>query len=133
MIPYNRLEKVVADINSSKFLIGIAMILFNIGSKYIVIDISKSQEQFLKNTIIRRLTLFCIFFVATRDIKISFLLTAAFIIFVQGLFNEDSKMSIVQKKTFYDNVYTQDEYEMSKRIITEYEKEHPNHTFCKNK
>jgi len=120
-------------LNTNKILIGIAMIMFNIGSKYIVLDISKSQEQFLKNTIIRRITLFCIFFVATRDILTSFVLTACFIIFVQGLFNEDSNIAIVKKPSFYDTIYTQDEYEMSKKIITEYEKKHPQLKFCEIK
>ena len=120
------------SLNSSKILIGIAMIVFNIGSKFLVIDMSKSQQQFFKNIIIRRITLFCIFFVATRDIGISLILTATFIIIAFNIFNEDSKYSVLSKNTFYDNIYTKEEYEMSKKIITEYEKENNHLKFCKN-
>lgn len=120
------------SLNSSKILIGIAMIVFNIGSKFLIIDISKSQQQFFKNIIIRRLTLFCIFFVATRDIGISLILTATFIIIAFNIFNEDSKYSVLSKNSFYDNIYTKEEYEMSKKIITEYEKENNHLKFCKN-
>jgi len=120
------------SLNSSKILVGVAMIIFNIGSKFLIIDISKSQQQFFKNIIIRRLTLFCIFFVATRDIVISFILTATFIILAFNIFNEDSKFSVLSKNTFYDNIYTKEEYEMSKKIITEYEKENKHLKFCKN-
>lgn len=120
------------SLNSSKILIGIAMIVFNIGSKFLIIDMSKSQQQFFKNIIIRRLTLFCIFFVATRDIGISLILTATFIIIAFNVFNEDSKYSVLSKNTFYDNIYTKEEYEMSKKIITEYEKENKHLKFCKN-
>lgn len=120
------------SLNSSKFLIGIAMIIFNIGSKFLVIDMSKTQQQFFKNILIRRLTLFCIFFVATRDLVISLILTATFIIIAFNIFNEDSKYSVLSKNTFYDNVYTKEEYEMSKKIITEYEKENNHLKFCKN-
>ena len=127
------IKDILNNLNTNKILIGIAMIMFNIGSKYIVLDLSKSQEQFLKNTIIRRVTLFCIFFVATRDILTSFILTASFIVFVQGIFNENSKFTIIKNPSFYDNIYTQDEYEMSKKIITEYEKTHPNLKFCEIK
>jgi hypothetical protein len=123
--------KYINFLNSSKIFIGIAMIVFNIGSKYLVIDVSKNQEQFFKNSIIRRITIFCIFFVATKDIITSLILTAVFVVLAQGLFHNNSKFYIL-KKSFYDNVYTKDEYEMSKTIITEYEKEHPNHKFCKN-
>ena len=117
-------SKTVNNLNHSKILIGIAMIMFNIGSKYLVIDLSKNQEQFMKNGIIRRVTLFCIFFVATRDIYVSFLLTAAFVIIAQGLFNQDSRFFILGQ-SFYDSNYTSDEYEQSKIIIKEYEKLHP--------
>ena len=125
-------SEILNRINSNKFFIGFAMILFNIGSKYLVLDISKSQEQFFKHTIVRRLTLFCIFFVATRDVVTSFLLTAAFVVMVLGLFNDESKFGIVKSKAFYDTKYTKEEYEMSKTIIQEYEKKYPDLRFCES-
>ena len=35
-------------INNSKLFAGIVMILLNIGSRYVKIDISKAQEQYLR-------------------------------------------------------------------------------------
>lgn len=128
----NYINSYLTNVNSSKITIGIAMIMFNLGSKYIIMDISKNQEQFFKNIIIRRLTLFCIFFVATRDVFISLVLTAVFVVLAFGLFNQDSKYCILSN-SFYDNTYTKDEYEMSKTIISEYEKTNPNLDFCNNK
>jgi hypothetical protein len=119
-------------INSSKLAIGIAMIMFNIGSKFLIVDMSKTQEQFFKNVIIRRLTLFCIFFVATRDMQTSLALTAIFVVLAMGLFNERSMFYILPNKAFYDNVYTNDEYEMSKKIIMAFEKKNNHLNFCKN-
>lgn len=124
------ISKYIDALNTSKIFVGIAMIIFNIGSKYLVIDVSKNQEQFFKNSIIRRITVFCIFFVATKDIGISLILTAVFVILAQGLFHNNSKFYILPK-SFYDTVYTKEEYEMSKKIINEYEKEHPRFSFCK--
>ena len=129
---FNYINSYLTNVNSSKITIGIAMIMFNLGSKYIIMDISKNQEQFFKNIIIRRLTLFCIFFVATRDVFISLVLTAIFVVLAFGLFNQDSKYCILSN-SFYDNTYTKDEYEMSKTIISEYEKTNPNLDFCNNK
>lgn len=128
----NYINSYLTNVNSSKITIGIAMIMFNLGSKYIIMDISKNQEQFFKNIIIRRLTLFCIFFVATRDVFVSLVLTAVFVVLAFGLFNQDSKYCILSN-SFYDNTYTKDEYEMSKTIISEYEKTNPNLDFCNNK
>ena len=129
---FDKYNSLFNSLNSSKILVGIAMIVFNIGSKFLVIDMSKSQQQFFKNIIIRRVTLFCIFFVATRDIGISLILTETFIILAFNIFNEDSKFSVLSKSSFYDNIYTKEEYEMSKKIITEYEKENKSLKFCKN-
>lgn len=106
-------------INNNKLLLGITMILFNMGSKYLILDLSKNQEQFLKSTIVRRLTLFSIFFIATHDLVTSLILTASFVVIAQGIFNQDSRLYILP--SYYDTEYTKDEYEMSKKIIKGYE------------
>ena len=36
-------------LNNSKFFAGLVMIMLNIGSKYVTIELSKNQEQYLKN------------------------------------------------------------------------------------
>jgi hypothetical protein len=112
------------------------MIIFNLGSKFLVIDMSKTQEQFFKNILVRRITLFCIFFVATRDILTSLILTACFVVLAYGFFNENSRLYVLPENSFYDNVHTKEEYEISKKIIQEYEKENKLQgslkSFCKN-
>ena len=110
----------VTRLNNNKYLLGIAMIIFNIGSKFLVIDISKSYENLLKSKIVRRLTLFSIFFVATRDIYISFILIAAFVVMTMNLFNDESYFCILPN-SFRDNIYTKEEYDLAKRIIKGYE------------
>lgn len=119
--------------NNNKYLAGIAMIMFNIGSRYLVVDMNKNTENILKTKIMRRVTLFSIFFIGTRDLIASFILTGIFIIMTMGLFNEDSKYCLLPKE-FKDNVFTKEEYEFSKRIIKEYEKLHhipQEKTFCR--
>lgn len=129
----DRLATLLQPLNSSKVLIGISMIIFNLGSKFLVIDMSKTQEQFFKNILVRRITLFCIFFVATRDILTSLVLTACFVVLAYGFFNENSRLYVLPKNSFYDNIHTKEEYEISKKIITEYEKENQlEGSFCKN-
>lgn len=104
----------------NKFFFGMVMLLFNFGSKYIVADLSKSHEAFLKSTIIRRITLFCMFFVATKDLKVSLLLTAAFIVIALGLFNDKSSLSVLPATLFDDNV-TESEYHLAQDLIKKYE------------
>lgn len=113
-------EKVSSFVNQNKFFLGLTMIFFNLGSKYIVMDISKSHEMFLKSTIIRRITIFCMFFVATRDLFVSLVCTSIFIILALGLFNEKSSMTILPSSLFDDNV-TEEEYKLAKDLIAQYE------------
>ena len=97
------------------------MIMFNIGSRYLVVDMNKNTENLLKSKFMRRITLFSIFFIATRDLVSSLILTAVFLVMTMNLFNEESSFCILPK-SFKDNVFTDEEYHFSKRIITEYER-----------
>ena len=85
-------------INESKLLVGIAMILLNIGSKYVDFKFTKAQEQLLRNGIAREILIFAIVFMGTRDIMYSLLLTAAFIILSEFAFNEKSEYCLVKKQ-----------------------------------
>jgi len=86
------------NINESKFVIGIAMILLNIGSKYVDFKFTKAQEQMLRNGIAREILIFTIVFMGTRDILYAILLTAAFIILSEYVFNEKSEYCLVPDK-----------------------------------
>ena len=88
---------IISSLNNSKFFSGIIMIMMNLGSKYISLELNDSQEDFLSKTIIRRIIIFAVFFVATRDILMSILLTIIFILFIGSLFNDNSKFCLIKK------------------------------------
>ena len=88
------LNRVVNTLNSSAFLAGVSMLILNIGSKYIEIGLSKTQEQAIRNSIAREILIFTIIFVGTKDIILSIFMTAAFIILSDFLFNNKSKYCI---------------------------------------
>jgi len=85
-------------LNESKLFAGLAMIMLNVGSKYIEFGFSKSQEQWIKYNIGREILIFVITFTATHDLIISLLLTAAFVILSDTVFNENSKYCLIGKK-----------------------------------
>lgn len=116
-----KLNQHVFTLNNSKYFAGIMMILLNLGSRYLIMELSESQEQMFNNKIIRRFTIFTIVFIATRDIYVSFILTAIFIIFVSNLFNENSNYCIIktQKKIFKS--VTKNDYEKAKSLVKLYE------------
>ena len=83
------------SLNNSKFFSGLVMIMLNIGSKYITIELSKTQEQYLRNNIGRQILIFSISWMGTRDIYLALGLTAIFTILTQYLFNENSSLCIL--------------------------------------
>ena len=115
------LNTLVQSTNQNPYFIGLMMILLNIGSKYVVMEISDTQEKFLSNVIVRRLLVFTIFFIGTRDIYISFIMTTVFIIFVSGLFNEKSKYCILPTKMKYTpkegRTISEEELKYAEKII----------------
>ena len=88
----------VKKLNSSKFLLGIAMLLLNIGSKYIEMGFSKTQEEALRNGLGRELLIFAMVFMGTQDIVLSVVMTASFVILADYLLNEKSSMCLVPRK-----------------------------------
>jgi hypothetical protein len=94
----NSLFKAIYSLNDSKFFAGIVMLIMNIGSKYAVVELSHTQESYLKYTLGRLLLIFSILWVGTRDIVSSLFLTALFVVLVDYLFNENSKYCIIPEK-----------------------------------
>ena len=88
-------------INNSKLLAGLGMLILNLFSKYVVLDLSKSQEAFIRNTVTREILIFTISFVGTRDLILSLILTAIFVILSGTLFNEESKFCVIPEKYKY--------------------------------
>ena len=108
----------LSDLNNNKYFTGIMMIILNLGSRFLIMELSESQEQLLSNKIIRRFVVFTVVFIATKDIYVSLVITSIFIILVSGLFNENSKYCIVTKPVILQ--VTADEYKDAVKIIKLY-------------
>jgi hypothetical protein len=98
------------------------ILLMNLGSRYISLELSQFQEEILSNVIVRRAIVFTIIFIATRDIKISLIFTALFVILVSGIFNEDSSYCLLPRKYNAAKI-TKEEYHYAQTIIEKYHKQ----------
>lgn len=87
----------VNNLNTNKLFIGIMMIFMNLGSRYIEIKLTKTQESLLKRAA-REILIFTIAFIGTRDIIISLIITAVFLILSKYVFNEHSKFNLIPDK-----------------------------------
>ncbi len=82
-------------VNSSQVFSGIMIIMMNLGSKYVTIELSKSSAEYLKLSVTRQIMIFVLAWMGSRNIYIALGLTAALIILTDHLFNEDSSFCIV--------------------------------------
>ena len=117
-------------LNQSKYFAGIMMIVLNLGSKYITMELSENQDELFKNKIIRRFLVFTVVFVATRDIFVSLIITGIFVILVSGLFNENSRFALVTKPVI--SQITEAEYRQAKKIVKSFEMQKKNSSNVQN-
>ena len=104
----------------------------NIGSRYIALNFSKTQEEFIKNLLFRELLIFSIVWMATKDIYISLTLTASFIILADYILNEKSNYCLLPKKynnsNFIDfnddGIITENEIKKAEQLLIKASKQH---------
>lgn len=127
MLPFIQIiHNSILSLNNSKYFAGVAMLIVNIGSRYITLGLSKSQEEYIKAFVVRELLIFSIIWMATRDIYIAVTMTAAFIILADYAFNENSSYCILPEKykqihkildTNEDGLITQEEIKKAEETL----------------
>lgn len=65
--------------------LGICMMLMNVGSRYIVDEFSQKEDEYQRNIFIRRVAIFAVCFMGTRDLVHALLLTAGFVVLAMGI------------------------------------------------
>jgi hypothetical protein len=76
----------VGFLNTSTVFSGVMLLLLNVGSRFIIHELSHDDKEYSQYLILRRLAIFAVCFVGTKDLVTSVILTAAFVILSAGLF-----------------------------------------------
>lgn len=90
-------SSILQYINENKYFIGFTMILLNIGARFIIDELDDDIRKIISDKFVRKLFIFCSFFMATKDIVTAAILTGLFIIIVNELIsipdddNDDNK------------------------------------------
>jgi hypothetical protein len=127
--PSGPFEATLTTVASSPYTIAAAIFLLNMGGRFLPFEITKGQEKFLNQPMFRRLIIFVIFFVATRNFVTAAWLAIVVIICIGYLFNENSDLylfashSHTAEKTVGDALaLTQEEQMMLKSLSEKAEK-----------
>jgi len=90
------MEKIIDDakdslscINENKYMIGITMIMLNIGARFIIDELDDDLRKMISNTFVRRVVIFCSFFMATKDLFTATVLTIIFVILINEVFAKE--------------------------------------------
>ncbi len=78
-------DLILENISRSPVMIGLAVLMINLGGRYIASDISQYDEKVLNNKFMKKLTIFSIAFLSTRDIKYSIIIVLLYSILFNPL------------------------------------------------
>jgi hypothetical protein len=88
----NPIEMLIGSLNTNPYLIGMSMILLNLGGRHLALGLTPEQDRFFQNPWIRRAMLFIVIFVATRNLFTALWLSIGLILTIGYLFNEHSTL-----------------------------------------
>jgi hypothetical protein len=89
------LSATIQALNTNPYLIGILMLLLNLGGRFLSLELTKKQEEFLQQRWMRPLLFFTVIFIATRNIAVAFWVTVLFFFVIWVLANEKSPFCLI--------------------------------------
>jgi len=95
----NPVEAVISSLNTNTYLIGLSMILLNLGGRHLAPSLTSEQDKFFQNPWIRRGMLFVVIFVATRNVFTALWLSVGLILIIGYLLNEHSSLYLFGEPT----------------------------------
>lgn len=95
----NPIEMILNSLNTNTYLIGLSMILLNLGGRHLAQGLTPEQDRMFQNPWMRRIMLFVVIFVATRNVFTALWLSLALILVIGYLFNESSALYLFGEPT----------------------------------
>lgn len=86
------------EVTTNKMFFGLAMIIMQLGSRYVVTDLSEMQSKLLASKLAKKVIVFCMFFIPTRDLLIAAMLTFAFFFIFDQVLNEKKQYNIIASR-----------------------------------
>jgi len=93
MVP-SPFDSFVMAVNANPYFIGLMMLALNLGGRFIGLELTRSQEAFLQNIWVRRVLIFVVLFMGTRNILVAFWMWLAVVFLLGYVLNENSSMCI---------------------------------------
>lgn len=89
-------DVLLGTLSANPVFIGLVMLILNLGGRFIVMEVSKEQEQVFQHPWVRRFLIFAVLFVATRNILTALWMTVVVVLVMGYLFNENSSLCLLK-------------------------------------
>ena len=80
------------------------MILINLGARFIVNELNEDQLKIVNSTHVRRIMIYLVIFMATRDVFITLFIGTITILIIKEYFNNESDNSLIKKENKNTNI-----------------------------
>ena len=107
-VSLNPIENTINSLNSNPYFIGSMMILLNLGGRHLATALTPEQDKFFQQPWFRRILIFVIFFVGTRNALSSLFMAILINLLIGFLFNDQSEMYLLKPNVTEKKVETKD-------------------------
>ena len=114
------LSSMILWLNTNPYLIGILMLLLNLGGRYLTLELTKKQEAFLQAPWTRVAIFFTVIFIATRNLVAAFWVTLAFFFVIWIVANENSPFCMIPNWCGHDTKTPSELYEANVASLKSY-------------
>jgi hypothetical protein len=90
------ITQTIGYLSSNPWLAGICYVILNLGGKHIAMNLTPEQEKMLGSLWIRPIIIFCLCFVATRNVVTAFWLTVIFMLIFYVIIYEASPFCLLR-------------------------------------
>jgi hypothetical protein len=118
----NILALATAGLSSNKYVLGIMILLINLGARYIGNELNEFSHKVLNHKFARRFLIFLVIWMGTRDLATAFIITIGFILLSNTLLNEQSSFCILPIDN--NSPVSKEEYDIAKQMVQKYESSH---------
>jgi len=111
------ISTLIMTINTNPFIIGAFMLLLNLGGRFLALEFTKKQEEFLQTPWFRPVIFFTVIFIATRNIAAAFWVSIIFFFIIWVVANEKSPYCMVPSWCGHDTESQKKNYEMNIKTL----------------
>lgn len=104
-------------INSNPYVLGILYLFLNLSGRFLSMELTKQQEQFLAHPYLRPFILFAVLMVGTRNIAIAFWSTITILSIIWIFANENHVLCLIPGWRKVDNKETDKSYEDNMKAL----------------